>query len=214
MARKLPSCPARSPAHDFPLGLYVPCCRIWAGRVAGQRGEEMITATSYPCLPCAAGFISLIPIPAFSLLFLEGRDHLLKAGARCRECVHALGDQRGCPLAGPAWSHAVLLVAAGAAHYGMGTPLQQCLGPPWSRSGHAWCSLRCSGRTMFVCICKQLCQTCKLSLARAPHALNCLFLLRPLWHQRAWPEPALGQGIPAAADSMSFTGCNAETSGC
>ena len=82
ITRKPPSCSTRSPARDFPLGLYVPCRGIRAGRAAGQRGEEMITATSYPCLPRAAGFISLIPIPAFSLLFsLEGRDHLLKAGA-------------------------------------------------------------------------------------------------------------------------------------
>lgn len=63
------------PAHYFPLGLYVPCCRMRAGRAASQRGEELITATSYPCLPCAAGLVSLIPSLAFPLLFcLEGTD--------------------------------------------------------------------------------------------------------------------------------------------
>lgn len=203
ITRKPPGCPTRSPARDFPLGLYVPCCGIWAGRAAGQRGEEMITATSYPCLPRAAGFISLIPILEFSLLFsLEGRDRLLKAGACCRECFHALGEQRGCPLAAPAWSRSVLLGAAGAAHEGTGTPPRRCPGSPWSKSGYTWGPLRCSGRTVFACLCKQPCQICKLSPAKAPRAPNCLFLLHPLRHRRAWPGPTSGQGIPAAADSM------------
>lgn len=120
---KPPGCPMHSPAHDFPLGFYVPCCGIWAGRAAGQWGEEMITATSYPCLPCKDGFISLIPIPAFSLLFsLEGIDHLLKACAYCKERFHALGDQCGCPPAAPTGSCSLLLGAVGAAYKGTGTP--------------------------------------------------------------------------------------------
>lgn len=204
IARKPPGCSMHSPARDFPLGFYVPCCRIWAGSAAGQQGQEMITATSYPCLP-AAGFISSVPIPAFSLLFsLEGRDHLLKAGACCRERFRARGDQCGCPLAAPAQSRAVLLGTAGAAHEGMGTPAQWCPGPLQSGSGRTpWGRLRCLGKTVFACICKQPCQICKLSPAEAPRAPNCFFLLHSLRHQHAWPGPALGQGMPAAANSMS-----------
>lgn len=61
--------------HVISLGFR--CAVLWplgweSCRPAG-RGD--ITATSYLCLPCTAGFISLIPIPAFSLLFsLEGRE--------------------------------------------------------------------------------------------------------------------------------------------
>lgn len=46
IAQKPPGCPMCSPARDFLLGLYVPCCRIQAGRAAGQWGEELITTTT------------------------------------------------------------------------------------------------------------------------------------------------------------------------
>lgn len=53
------------------------CALLWAPGWESCRpaGRGDITATSYPCLPCTAGFISLISIPAFSLLFsLKGRE--------------------------------------------------------------------------------------------------------------------------------------------
>lgn len=173
---------------SLPLGLYVPCCRIWAGRAAGQRGQEMITATSYPCLPRAAVFISLIPIPAFSLLLsllfsLEGS--FAEGWCLLQAAFHALGDQHGCPLAAPHgaalcfWVQWVLLAGGWGPHICQGGRGVLCAawgGPHW----HVLAN----------------------SPAKAPPVPNCLFLLHPLRQQRAWPGPALGQVIPAAVDPL------------
>lgn len=85
----------------LPLGLHVPCCGIGARSAAGQRGRQMMTATSQPCSPRTAGFVSLIPVAGFSSLLapeggILGGGLGLAAGSTFRS-GRATGVPAGCP---------------------------------------------------------------------------------------------------------------------
>lgn len=173
--------------HVISLGFR--CAVLWAlgwesCRPAGRRD---ITATSYLCLPCTAGFISLIPIPAFSLLFsLEGRE-------LCWRLVLAAGSTFLLweTNVGAHWLFpdglTLLLGVGGAAHGGTGTPLQE-----WSESGCVWDPLCCLGGLYLHAFAYS-------SAKFVDSALPKHLVLQMAFCSHILTAPALGQCIPTSA---------------
>lgn len=183
MAWRPLGCPTRSPARDFPLGLYVPCMWICSG--TGDDDSHFLAL-----LTQRSRFHFLNPCPCIFFVVSSGGEGSV-AGGWCllQGALSRSGGPAGVPLAAPAGTRSLVLGAVGVAQEGTGSPPQRRL---WSGSGYAWGPLHCSARTVFAYICKRPCQICKFSPAEAPRAPNCLFLLHPLRHQRAWPGPASG----------------------
>lgn len=174
--------------HVISLGFR--CAMLWAPGWESCRpvGRGDITATSYPCLPCTAGFISLIPVPAFSLLFSLERSKL------CWRLQLTAVQEALSHSGGTVWTGlfpgglTLLLRAAGAAHRGTGTPPQQ-----WSRSGCVWHPLPCLGGLYLHAF--------AYSSARfADSALLKHLVLRMAFCSHILTAPALGQCVPTSAN--------------
>lgn len=163
------------------------CAVLWAPGWESCRpvGTGDITATSYPCLPCTAGFISLIPIPAFSLLFSsEGRE-------LCWRLVLPAVEE-ALSLSGRAVSaHWLFPDGLTLLQGDTGTPPQQ-----WSGSGRVWDPLPCLGGLYLHIFAYS-------SASFADSALPKHLVLRMAFCSHILAAPALGQCISTSA---SLTG--------